>query len=85
MMTNEQIIRQLPLKDLASLAIRHQYEEDIDYDWDEEPFSWGVRDILVTSDGLRFDAYDYEDALEHECWWLQQEAVALAQKHKEDK
>ena len=78
-MTNEEMIRSLPLKELASLVIRHEYEEDIDYDWDEEPFSWGIRDIFVTSDGLKFDEYNYEDALEHECWWLQQEAVACCE------
>lgn len=76
MTTNEQVIRSLPLRDLASILIRYKYEEDIDYDWDENPFSWGVRTILVTSDGRRFDEYDYEDALDHECWWLGQEAIA---------
>ena len=76
-MTNEQIIRNIPLKDLASLVIRHVCKEDIDYDWDENPFSWRIRTILVTSDGLEFDEYNYEDALEHECWWLQQEAMAV--------
>ncbi len=75
-MTNEQMIRSLPLRDLASIVIRHEYEEDWDYDYDEVPFLWGYRHILATSDGLRFDEYDYESALEHECWWLQQEAVA---------
>lgn len=82
-MTNEQIIRSLPLKDLASIIIRHQYEEDIDYDWDENPFSWGVRTVLVTSDGVRFYEDDYEAALEHECWWLQQEAVACYERQQE--
>lgn len=78
-MTNEQMIRSLSLRELASLVIRREYEEDIDYDWDENPFSWGIRTILVTSDGRRFDEYDYEYALEHECWWLQQEAVACSE------
>lgn len=83
-MTNEEILRSLPLKDLASLVLRRDYEEDIDYDWDENPFSWGIRTILVTSDGVRFCEDDYKEALEHECWWLKQEAVALVQKSKED-
>lgn len=77
-MTNEEMLRSLPLRDLASLIIRHEYEEDWDYDYDESPFLWGYRTTLVTSDGVRFDEYDYEAALEHECWWLQQEAVACA-------
>ena len=75
-MTNEEMLRSLPLKELASLVIRHEYEEDWDYDYDENPFFWGYKTYLVTSDGLEFDEYDYEAALEHECWWLQQEAVA---------
>lgn len=75
-MTNEEMLRSLPLKELASLVIRHKYEEDWDYDYDENPFFWGYKTYLVTSDGLEFDKLDYEDALEHECWWLQQEAVA---------
>ena len=78
-MTNEQMIRSLSLRELASLVIRREYEEDIDYDWDENPFSWGIRTILVTSDGRRFDEHDYEYALEHECWWLQQEAVVCSE------
>lgn len=88
-MTNEEILRSLPLKDLASLVIRHESEEDWDYTYGEDgedvPFFWGYRTILVTSDGVRFDEYDYEAALKHECWWLKQEAVALAQKHEENK
>ena len=84
-MTNEEILRSLPLRELASLIIRHEYEEDWDYDYDENLFLRGYRTVLVTSDMVRFDEYDYLDALEHECWWLKQEAVALAQKHEEDK
>ena len=76
-MTNEEMIRSLPLRDLASLIIRRDYEEDIDYDWDENPFSWGIITFFVTSDGMRFYEDDYIDALNHECWWLTQEAVAL--------
>ena len=81
-MTNEQMIRSLSLRELASLVIRYEYEEGWDYTYGEDgedvPFFWGYRIILVTSDGVRFDEYDYEAALEHECWWLQQEAVACA-------
>lgn len=80
-MTNGEIIRSLPLRDLASLIILREYEEDIDYDWDEEPFSWGIKTYLVTSDGTQFDEYDYDIALEHECWWLQQEAVVCAKEN----
>lgn len=79
-MTNEQILRSLPLEDFASLLIRHTYEEDMDYDWDENPFSWGIRTILITSDGSRFYEDGYETALDHECWWLTQEAKILGRK-----
>lgn len=78
-MTNEEILRSLPLEELASLVIRHEYEEDWDYDYDEDPFFWGYKTYLVTSDDLEFDEYDYEAALEYECWWLQQEAVACGE------
>ena len=83
-MTNEEMLRSLPLKELASLVIRHEYEEDWDYDYDENPFFWEYRTILVTSDGQRFDEYDYEDALEHECWWLQQEASICCEENVEE-
>lgn len=76
-MTNEEMLRFIPLKDLASIVIRHKLKEDWDYDYNEAPFFWGYKHILVTSDGIEFDEYDYEDALEHECWWLKQEAIAL--------
>lgn len=84
-MTNIEIIKALPLKDIASIILRRKYVEDWDYDYDENPFFWGYKTYLVTSDGLEFDELDFEGALEHECWWLKQEAVALAQKHEEDK
>ena len=81
MMTNEQFIRSLPLRDLASLVLRRRYEEDWDYTYGEDgedvPFFWGYRTYLVTSDGLEYDEDDYKDAIEHECWWLQQEATAF--------
>lgn len=82
--TNEEALRSLPLKKLASLVIRHEYEENWDYDYDENPFFWGYRTIFVTSDGQRFDEYDYEDALEHECWWLQQEASICSEENVEE-
>lgn len=76
-MTYEQAIRNLPLRDLASLIIRRKYREDIDYDYEENPFSWGHIMYYVTLDGLEFDENDYESALDHECWCLQQETMGL--------
>jgi len=75
-MTNEQYIKSLSRKDLASLLIQKSYREDWDYDYDEEPFFWGYKTIFRTSDGVEFDEYSFDDAVEHECWWLQQEVVA---------
>lgn len=72
-MTNEDKIRSLSRKDLAALLIHKKYYEDIDYNWDEEPFSCGIMFNYITSDGLEFDDLDYKAALQHECWWLAQE------------
>lgn len=74
-MTYEQAIRNLPLRDFASIVLRRKFIEDIDYDWEENPFSWGYKIYYVTLDGLEFDEYDYEAALDHECWCLQREAM----------
>ena len=76
-MTYEQAIHNLPLRDFASIVLRRKYVEDIDYDWEEEPFSWGYKTYYVTLDGLEFDEDDYEAALDHECWCLQQEPMGL--------
>ena len=83
-MTNEQVFRLLPLKDIASIILRRKYVEDWDYDFDENLSFWGYKTYLVTSDGLKFDELDYKDALEHECWWLQQEAVAITETLQEE-
>ena len=60
-MTNEQVFRLLPLKDIASIILRREYVEDWDYDYDENPFFWGYKTYLVTSDGLEFNEDDYGD------------------------
>lgn len=73
-MTNEQCIRSLSRKDLASILIEESTREDWDYDYEEEPFLRGCKTIFRTSDGVEFDEYSFDDAVEHECWWLQQEA-----------
>ena len=79
-MTNEEVLRNLPLKDFASLVIRHKYREDYDYDYNEDPVFWRYKTILITSDGEVFDEDNYLDALEHECWWLKQEATVCGKK-----
>ena len=72
-MTNEQYIKSLSRKDLASILIQEGYREDWDYDYDEEPFFRGCETILITSDGTIYDELNLKEALEHECWWLAQE------------
>lgn len=73
-MKNIDVIRQMPLEKLAKALVRLDHEEEWDYDWEEEPFYWGLQEIYVTSDGERF-MYE-EDAVEHEIWWLQAEKGA---------
>lgn len=77
-MTNEDIIRSLPLKELARLLIHTKYQEDwldtYGEDGDDESVLWGFNIIYVTSDGYEFCEEDFESALEHECRWLAQEA-----------
>ena len=71
-MTNEEYIRaNLTTELLAEVLIRHRNDEEIDYDWDEEPYVSGLTDVYATSDGMEFDCI--ESAIEHEIWWLGQE------------
>ena len=63
-MTNEQYIRSLSRKDLASILIKESAREDWDYDYEEEPFFWGCKTIFRTSDGVEFDEY-IRDLLEY--------------------
>ena len=81
-MTNEQILRSLPLKDFASLIIRREYVEHWVQVTENTNFFGGHKIVFITSDGLEFEKNDYRSALEHECWWLQQEAVACCEKQQ---
>lgn len=70
-MTNEQWIKSLPRKELAHELIRLTQQPDYGDDddgWDL-PF---FRDVYICSDDTEF-CEDYDEALEHECWWLAQE------------
>jgi len=70
-MTNEQWIKSLPRKELAHELIRLTQQPDYGDDddgWDL-PF---FRDVYICSDDTEFYE-DYDEALEHECWWLAQE------------
>jgi len=70
--TNIDIIRSWPARKLADALITYHEEAIWDYDYDDEPFICGHNDVYGTSDGQSFD--EYEDALDHEVWWLSQEA-----------
>lgn len=70
-MTNEDYIKSLPRKELATILINASEVPDYgdcDDHWDI-PF---MQTVHVTSDRMEFWD-DYEGALEHECWWLAQE------------
>ena len=70
-MTNLEHFRRLPLEDVAALLITIRTFEDYDYNYDEELEYRGLESVFVCSDGEEFEHYD--EALEHEIWWLQQE------------
>lgn len=70
--SNMDVIRTLPIKELAMLLVRVEAEEDIDYDWDENPYIGGILERYKTSDGEIF--WEFAEAVEHECWWLKQQS-----------
>ena len=72
-MTNLEYFRKLPLEEIAELLITVRTFEDFDYNYDEELEYRGLDSVYVCSDGEEFG--DYDEALEHEIWWLQQERV----------
>ena len=71
--TNEYAIRNLwPAQRLASALIGHRMEDDWGYGCDDEWYVCGSYDVYTTSDGEEFG--DFDDAVDHELWWLAQEA-----------
>ena len=73
-MTNEEVIRNLSRKKLAGLLIKTVTYPDYDEDYNGDAIYCGDWTYYRTSDGQEFDGY--EDALQHECWWLAQEGTA---------
>lgn len=71
MNTNREWINQLPNEKLAELLVCCTEEPDWDYDYDENLYQRGFIDVVITSDGTRFE--DYDQAVKHEIWWLEQE------------
>lgn len=70
--TNEYAIRRLwSRRQLAEALVQWHQEETTDYDWDENPIPGYMEDYYTTSDNQEFS--DYEEAVEHELWWLAQE------------
>lgn len=76
-MTNlEYLTKKENIKELAKNLISIRIEEDIDYDWDEEPYVAGYNGYLVCSDGYEvwyFNENDLDEAIEHEIEWLLKE------------
>ena len=72
-MTNLEHFRRLSLEDVAALLITTRTFEDYDYNYDEELEYRGLESVFVCSDGAEFE--DYDEALAHEIWWLQQERI----------
>lgn len=72
-MTNFEHFKQLSLEETAAMLITVQNQENYDYDYDENLQYMGMDSVFVCSDGLDFE--HYEEALEHEIWWLQQEKI----------
>lgn len=61
------------IRNLAIATLAYSAEEEIDYDWDEEPFVWGARLVYTCGDGQQYVGEDFDEAIEHQIWWLQQE------------
>ena len=72
-MTNEEYIKNLSRKELAAMLLTYYDKPDYDYDLDDNLFQCRSIPTWVTSDCHEYWDYDYEYALQHECWWLAQE------------
>ena len=71
-MTNREHICSLPIQEFAKYFIYSREEPQYDEGFDGEWVECGFRTVFITSDGKEFWD-DAGDALEHECWWLEQE------------
>ena len=70
--TNEYAIRRLwSTQQLADALIQYHMRETDEYDFDENPIKGDMENYYTTSDDQEF--FDYEEAIEHELWWLSQE------------
>ena len=71
-MTNRRYLESLSDYDFAKHLVQMCEEETVEYDWDENPIDGFPYTFWLTSDGKRFDSADYDEAIEHEVWWLRQ-------------
>lgn len=71
-MTNRRYLESLSDYDFAKHLVQMREEETVEYDWDENPIDGFPYTFWLTSDGKRFDSADYDEAIEHEVWWLRQ-------------
>lgn len=69
-MTNRRYLESLSDYDFAKQLVQMCEEETIEYDWDENPVDGFPYTYWLTSDGENFT--DYDEAIEHEVWWLRQ-------------
>lgn len=67
--TNSDYIRTMSDEELAEFNINLTNECEIDYDYEETPYEHWYS-VYRTSDYETF--YEYEDAFNHELWWLNQ-------------
>lgn len=65
-MTNRYYITTLTNRELAKLLIQTEVD-----DFDDEDYM--ALTHYITSDGTHFLEFDYEDVLDYEVWWLEQE------------
>ena len=69
-MTNRRYLESLSDHDLAVVLVEMCEGTTEEYDWDENPIEGYPYTYWCTSDGEDF--LDYDEAIEHEKWWLRQ-------------
>ena len=75
-MRNIDRIRSMSVEELAPLLLDHYSEEEIDYDWDEEPYISGINTYIKSPSGGEFDDFwdsSMKEAIEDCIQWLNKE------------
>lgn len=73
-MTNIERIKEMNERELAELLVKETLQQDIDYDWDECPFTT-YETVYELPNGEIY--YDYADAIEDCVKWLQKDVNAV--------